>query len=102
MSRQIAAFAKLTALEGKRDELIEMLKVNFPRILEEEGTQVFAWHRDKRDKDALWAYELYEDRDALFTHGEWAQHSLKRIAPLLAKEPEIAYTAPLYGKGIPE
>ena len=97
---KIAIYAKLTAVPGKRDELIEMLQDDVARAMDDVGTEVYVFHADKRDPDVVWAYELYTDKDALRVHVEWAQHSLERIRPILAGEPLVELATPVGGKGL--
>src|SRR5580704_9498832 len=58
---QVAVVAKITALPGKRDEVVDVLRDVVAATDDEPGTLVYAMNIDKGDDDVIWFYELYTD-----------------------------------------
>jgi quinol monooxygenase YgiN len=95
--------AKLTCLEGKREEVISAFGPMFDHVrANEPGTLVYVLHKDDADADVLWFYELYSDDDAVATHG--ASDTMKAVGKglrdLMAGRPEIRMLTPVTGKGL--
>jgi quinol monooxygenase YgiN len=65
---QIPLIAKITALPGKRDEVIAAVSELEPALQEEPGTLVFAIAKDTGDDVTVWAFELYADDAAREAH----------------------------------
>ncbi|HUW03634.1 MAG TPA: putative quinol monooxygenase [Acidimicrobiales bacterium] len=65
---KIAVVAKLTAAEGKRDDLVAAMGPMMEAAQAEAGTEVYALHTDLGDENAVWLYELYTDSAALDAH----------------------------------
>jgi len=88
---KVAMIAKMTAAEGKREELLETLQGVFPEVEKEQGTELYLLHRDEREPDVVWMYELYTDNDGFRAHASNA--ALKEVATsligLLAGPPEM-------------
>ncbi|HEU0103634.1 MAG TPA: putative quinol monooxygenase [Mycobacteriales bacterium] len=99
---KVALIVKLTAVEGRRDELFAAFDEQFQAASAEPGTEVYALHADTVDSDVLWFYELYSDQDALALHaGSQAMKAAgPRLKPLLAGRPEITRLAPLRASGL--
>lgn len=100
---KISIIAKITAQDGKRDELIAA----FGRMLDhvqaaEPGTEVYMLHTDNADANVCWFYELYTDGEAAKAHGtsDMMKSVGKDLAPLLAGRPEITMVTPVGGKGL--
>ena len=53
-----AMIAKLTAAEGKREELIAVLEKIFPHVENEPGTEAYILHEDAGDANVVWFYEV--------------------------------------------
>ena len=100
-STKTAAFVKLVAHPGKRDELAAAMREMFPAVGDEDGTLIYALHLDKNDDNAVWLYELYADDEALNTHSSSdAMKTLLGTLPgLLAEQPLMAFTTPTDAKG---
>ena len=94
--------AKMTAVEGKRDELVATLDRLLEAVAGEEGTEVYAMHLDAADADVVWFYELYADMDALTAHG--GSEAMQAVGPdlttLLAGRPELTFLTPVRAKGL--
>jgi quinol monooxygenase YgiN len=66
---KLAVIARITALPGKRDEVMDALRPVVAATRGEPGTLVYAMHTDKAEEDVVWFYELYADDAALAAHG---------------------------------
>jgi quinol monooxygenase YgiN len=64
----ILQMAKATALPGKRDELLEVLKQFQPIVSQEEGTLFYGHFPDVDDPDVVHSIQVYEDWDTLAHH----------------------------------
>lgn len=100
---KVAVIAKLTAVEGKRSEVAEVLAgLAMDNVADEAGTEIYAAHVDSGDEVTVWFYELYSDQDALAAHG--AGDGMKTVgaalAGLLAGPPEIHVLGPVAAKGL--
>ncbi|MEZ5233061.1 MAG: putative quinol monooxygenase [Acidimicrobiia bacterium] len=95
--------AKLTAADGKRDELIAACQSMIDHVTSSEpGTEVYVLHKDDKNENLLYFYEMYSDRDALGVHGKSERMAAfgKEIAPLLGGKMELTFLTPVGGKGV--
>jgi quinol monooxygenase YgiN len=99
---QVAVVAKLTAQEGKRDELAQALQAALDTAQGEDGTTYYILHNDNGNDTTLWMYELYTDKDALKTHMGSAEFKAlgPALAGLVAGAPELIFLTPVGGKGL--
>jgi len=99
---KVALVAKMTAAEGKRDELVEAFGSLYDTVATEEGTEIYALHLDSGDADVVWFYELYRDMEALTTHGtsEAMQAMGPQLSSVLAGRPELTVLTPVRAKGL--
>lgn len=99
---KVAMVAKLTAADGKRDELASVLEKIFPAVEQEAGTEVYVLHDDRGDPNVLWFYELYSDSDALGVHGssDAMKEMLGGLSGLIGAAPEMHMLEPRRGKGL--
>ncbi len=99
---KVAIIAKITAAEGKRDELVDVLSSMFDAVAGEDKTEVYALHLDSADPNVVWFYELYTDSDGLKTHSssEAMKANGSRLAPLMGGRPEISIVNPVRAKGL--
>jgi quinol monooxygenase YgiN len=97
-----AMIVKLTAADGKRDELVAVLEKIFPQVEQEPGTEAYVLHADAGDANVVWFYELYSDNDALASHGK--SDAMKEMfggaAGLVGAAPEMHMVTPLRAKGL--
>jgi quinol monooxygenase YgiN len=100
---QIAVLAKLTAAEGKRDDLQAAMAELLANAEGESGTLVYQLFADKGDANVLWMWELYADQAALDAHGssDGFKAAGKALAPFLGGRPELFFLDPAGGKGLP-
>lgn len=66
---KVSLMAKLTAHEGKGDELAAAFDGLFAHVETEPGTEVYVLNRSAADPDSFFFFELYVDGDALTAHG---------------------------------
>ena len=95
---QVAAIAKLTAVEGKSEELAAAIADLVARVAEgEPGTLVYAAAQDTADPNVFWFYEFYESPDAATAHATGAAlaEAGNRMRGLLAGPPEIRRLKPV-------
>ena|SRR5690349_19636501 len=101
---QVAVVAKLTAAEGKGDELAAAIADLVADVKDgEPGTLVYAAARDTEDPTVFWFYEFYGSPDAAGAHsaGEALAKAGERMRGLLAGRPEVHRLAPVAAKGLP-
>jgi quinol monooxygenase YgiN len=101
---QVAAIAKLTAVEGKSEELAAAIADLVAQVRDTEpDTLVYAAGRDAADANVFWFYEFYGSAEAAGTHssGDALANAGMRMRGLLAGRPEVHRLTPLAGKGLP-
>lgn len=101
---QVAAVAKLTAAEGKGDELAAVIADLVAAVGKDEpGTLVYAAARDNDEPDVFWFYELYESPDSAAAHssGTALAEAGGRMRGLLGGRPEVHFLTPVAGTGLP-
>lgn len=98
----MAAFVKLQAQPGKRDELVAAFEGLLTAVKEEAGTLLYALHTDDNDADVVWFYELYSDKAAQEAHSgsDAMKATFPKLAGLLAGRPEMNMATPVGGKGV--
>ena len=98
---KIAALAKLTTVEGKRDEAIAAFAPMFENVrTNEPGTLVYALHKDQGDANVLWFYELYDGQDALTAHSTSDTMKGLKLKGILAGRPELIMLDPAVAEGL--
>ena len=101
---QMAAVAKLTAAEGKGDELAAVIAELVGAVgASEPDTLVYAAARDNDDPDVFWFYELYGSADAAAAHasGTALADAGQKMRGLLAGRPEVHRLSPIAATGLP-
>lgn len=99
---KIAMIAKLTAVDGRRDELVAALEKIYDTVENESGTLVYALHTDAGDANVVWFYELYTDNAALEAHSksEGMAQMITALPGLVAGAPEMHALTPVRAKGL--
>ena len=101
---QVAVIAKLTAVEGKSEELTAAIADLVTEVRDTEtGTLVYAAAHDTAEPNVFWFYEFYESSDAAGAHTDGAAlaEAGQRMRGLLAGRPEVHRLVPLADKGLP-
>ncbi len=98
-----SSFVKLTAQPGKRDDLLAALRKMLPVVESEDGTEVYSFHLDRNDENAVWLFELYADDAALAAHS--ASDGMKTLLTDLAEvlggdPPMMVFATPTDAKGL--
>ena len=100
---QVALIAKMTAKEGRRDELVQVLRGVVEAVEQEDGTLIYAMNVSTTAPNEVWFYELYRDNDALMAHG--GSEAMKQAGPALGQlldgKAELYFLEPVTGKGLP-
>lgn len=99
---KISLIAKLTAADGKADELSAALEALISAADEEEGLEVYSVHGDSEDANVFYFFEMYRDQSALDVHGkgEAMKAAMSALGGLLGGRPEITTMRPLAAKGL--
>jgi quinol monooxygenase YgiN len=99
---KVAMIAKLTAVDGKRDELAAVLEKIFPAVEQEAGTEAYILNEDLGDDNVLWFYEMYTDDDALGAHSssDAMKEMLGGLGGLVGAAPEMHIVRPRRAKGL--
>jgi quinol monooxygenase YgiN len=101
---QVAVIAKLTAAEGKADELKAVIADLVAAVdRDEPGTLIYAAGQDGASPDEFWFYEFYGSGDDASTHsaGSALAEASGKMRGLLAGRPEIHLLTPVAAKGLP-
>jgi len=100
---QVSIVAKLTAAEGKADELKAVIAELVAAVEETEpDTLVYAAARDNDDGNVFWFYEYYGSADAAVAHagGSALAEARNTMRGLLAGR-EVHQLTPVAAKGLP-
>lgn len=100
---KVVVIAKITAVEGKRDELLAAMGPMMAHVeANEPDTLTYIVNEDMGDANVLWMYEEYASHEALAAHG--GSDAMKELGmalrPLGAGRPEITVLNPVSGKGL--
>jgi quinol monooxygenase YgiN len=99
---KISLIAKLTAVEGKVEELSSVLAAVVAAAEEEAGLEVYSAHAAKDEPGVFYFFELYQDDEALAVHGkgEGMKAAMGAFKGLLAGRPEVTMMEPVAAKGL--
>ena len=88
---------RLTANEGMRPALLDMLNTYADGLAEEPGTELFIVSLDPDDANIVWLYEIFADEDAENAHrsSDGFSELMKSMPPLLGGPPAVLRTTPL-------
>jgi quinol monooxygenase YgiN len=92
-----AMLVRLTAQEGMRAALLDVLNTYTDGLAEEPGTEVFVVSLDPDTEDIVWLYEMFKDIDAENAHRESTGFAtwMAAIPPLLDGPPAVLRMDPL-------
>ena len=91
---------KITAVPGKRDEMIAILKESAAGM---PGCLSYVVAKDAADENMVWITEVWESaasHDASLSLPSVAR-SMPRVKPLIAGFDKVAVTTPVWGIGLP-
>lgn len=99
---KISLIAKLTAAEGKADELSSALQNMITAADSEPGLEVYSVHADANEAGVFYFFELYADQAALDVHGKGDEmkSAMGALGGLLGGRPEVTMLTPVAAKGL--
>lgn len=99
---KISLIAKLTAADGKADDLAAALVGLIEAAEEEAGLEVYSAHRDNSDANVFWFFEVYTDSAALDVHGKGdrMKAAMGALGAHLGGRPEVMRCTPVVAKGL--
>ncbi len=99
---KISLIAKLTAAEGKADELQAALGAMIAAADSEPGLEIYSVHAANDEPGVFYFFELYADQAALDVHGkaEPMLGAMKSLGGLLGGRPEVTLMSPVAAKGL--
>jgi quinol monooxygenase YgiN len=88
-----SVYGRMTALPGRRDELIALLLDGFRAGGDDSGLLAFSINKAFDDPDAIWLTQLWIDKEAhdATTRSEPVAAVSRQVPPLLAQQPEGFY-----------
>ncbi len=99
---KVAVVARVTAKQGRAEELIAAFRPLVEQAEQEPGTLLYAVNRSEGDPHLFWVYELYADGDAFTAHsGSDAMAAAGPVLGELIAESDLIVGEPLSGKGLP-
>jgi quinol monooxygenase YgiN len=101
---QVSVVARLTAADGKADELKAVVADLVAAVhAGEPGTLVYAAAQDSENPDVFWFFEHYGSADDAATHstGTALADAGGRMRGLLAGRPEVHRLTPVAATGLP-
>lgn len=99
---QVSLLARITAKEGKGDDLVAAFEPIMEQVRNEPGTLLYVMNRAKDDPNVFWFSELYADDDAFAAHG--ASEAMAKAGPVmlpLIAESELVVGEPVLAKDLP-
>lgn len=99
---KISLIAKLTAADGKADEMEAALRNLIAAAEEEQGLEIYSAHRDNADSNVFYFFELYTGQDAMDVHGkgDGMKAAMGALGGLLGGRPEVTMLTPVVAKGM--
>ena len=88
-----SVFGRMTALPGRRDELITLLLEGLHAGGDDSGLLSYSLNTAFDDPDTIWLTQLWIDKEAhdATTRSEPVASVTRRVPPLLAEQPEGFY-----------
>ena len=88
---------RLTANEGMRPALLDLLNTYADGLAAEPGTELFIVSMDPDDANIVWLYEIFADEDAENAHRSSSGFGvlMNAMPPLLNGPPAVLRTVPL-------
>lgn len=101
-SSRVAVIARLKSKPGSRREMLDALGALVVAAENEPGTLAYVFHEALDDPDVIWAYELYENQEALDSHSASPAMAemIGTIGHLVAEAPQLNVARPAQGYGI--
>ncbi len=99
---KISVIAKLTAADGREDDLEAALATLTAAADEEAGLEIYSVHRAEDEVGVYYFFEVYRDAGAMDAHGkgDGMKAAMGAVGGLLAGRPEIIMMTPVAAKGL--
>ncbi len=99
---KLTVLAKLTAAEGKSQELEAALAVLIEAAEEEPELEIYSVHKDPENVGIYYFFELYTNKESFGVHGkgEKMQAAMGALGGLLGAAPEVTLLDPVVAKGM--
>jgi len=96
-----SVYGRMTALPGRRDELIALLLGGFRAGGDDSGLLAFSINTAFDDPDTIWLTQLWIDKEAhdATTRSEPVAAVSRQVPPLLAQQPEGFYGHAVHAGG---
>ena len=96
---KVSMMGKITAQEGKGDEMAAVLADMVEAAREEPGVEIYSYHRGEGDTFSFFA--LMSSEEAMQGHGQSAamQQAMQGFMPLMAEPPQMAPATPIAAIG---
>jgi quinol monooxygenase YgiN len=93
-----SVYGRMTALPGRRDEVIALLHEGFRAGGDGSGLLTYSINAAFEDPDTIWLTQLWTDKEAhdATTRSEPVATVSQRLHPLLAQPPEGSYGHAVY------
>lgn len=100
-ANMFSVYGRMTALPGRRDELIAVLHEGFRAGGDDSGLLTYSINTVPEDPDTIWLTQLWTNKEAhdATTRSEPVAAVSRRLPPLLAKQPEGSYGHAVYVHG---
>ena len=96
---RVSVFGTIECLEGRADEMAEVLAAMVEAAGEEPGVEIYSYHRGEGDQ--FWFFALMADPESMQNHGrgEAMQAAMERFGPLMAAPPKMSTASPVAALG---
>ncbi|MFF4182405.1 putative quinol monooxygenase [Streptomyces sp. NPDC001691] len=96
-----SVYGRMTALPGRRDDLIALLLDGFRAAGENGGLLAYTVNAALDDPDTVWLTQLWADKEAhdTTTRSEAVVGVTRQVPPLLAQQPEGCYGHVVHAAG---
>ncbi|MDR7171401.1 quinol monooxygenase YgiN [Nocardia kruczakiae] len=96
-----SVYGRMTALPGRRDELIAVLLAGFRAGGDDSGLLHYSINTAFDDPDTIWLTQLWRDKEAhdVTTRSEPVAAVSSQVPPLLARQPEGGYGSTVHVGG---
>ncbi|GAB2872512.1 hypothetical protein GCM10027176_87580 [Actinoallomurus bryophytorum] len=100
-ANMFSVYGRMTAVSGRRDELVALLQEGFRAGGDDSGLLTYSINTAPEDPDTIWMTQLWIDKAAhdATTRSEAVATVTRRLPPLLAKQPEGSYGHAVYVHG---
>lgn len=100
---KVALVIKSKSQPGKREEVRQLYEKHLaPRAQANAAQELVLWCADTMDADTFYLFEVYTDQAATQANAQaaWFWDYMREVQPLLAGQPEVAITSPVWAKGL--